>query len=187
MKNRSKVILLVFAWLVLVACCSTISRPVPLSYDVNNVKTVKTPKGVVIALNGNQVDNNWFKRVDTIIERTARCVNEVYPRKSMPKMSCWKLYIPPDWRWSCNTDSEGNKYQLFGIAPQEACKQKGFEEDPDCPCGLRVAVTHENWIVVPPDLRLLNAGVVELMTGWLPYYIWQDKKLAKCLKEVESW
>uniref|UniRef100_A0A7C3WP24 Uncharacterized protein n=1 Tax=Dictyoglomus turgidum TaxID=513050 RepID=A0A7C3WP24_9BACT len=171
--------------LFLVSCCPIVARSVPLSYDTDHVKTVKTPKGVTVALNGNQVDDNWFNIVDSVIEETAKCVHEVYPRKTIPKMSCWKIYVPEDWRLSCKTDAEGNKYQLFGIVPHEACALKGFEEDPNCPCGLRVAVTNKNWIVVPPDLRLLRAGVVELMTGWLPYYIWQDRNLAKCLSEIK--
>lgn len=161
-------------------CCPAICRPNIVNYDTDNVKVVYSPHGVKVVTNGNYVDDRWFAELERIIMETSKCVAKAEPKYSSPKLSCWHIYLVPDWRWSCNVDSQGKRYQLFGYAPQEACEQKGFKEDINCPCGWRIAVINKRWIAVPPDLRMLSAGVIELQTGWPQHLIWQNKKLAGC-------
>jgi len=159
--------------------CPRISRPNYTNYEINKRDAVRTPMGSYVILNGNIVGEDFLDTVDEKITKTVECLDDNFPKYRAGNVGreCFVIYIPNDWRYACQ-DSE---QQIFGKISQEACAMKGFEENPDCPCGLRVAVQSGKYIVTTPNLFLFRSGVAEFLTGWSSNYQWENKKMIECI------
>lgn len=168
----------IFSWVIWGCGCPKISRPNLVNYDVKKSECQWTPRGSCVILNGNVVDDSFYDIVDAKITMTVECLDKYFPKYKAGKQEkkCFVIYLPPDWRWSC----EEPQQQIFGELRSEACVLKGFKPREGCVCGSRVAIMNGNIIVVPPSLDFLRMGVVEYCTGWSQDLLWVNEEMVKC-------
>ncbi len=126
-----------------------------------------------------------------IVDETVACVARVarpyapdaycHAQVEPPCRECMQMLVSEQWSWSC----DGREQLLHVDAPQESCRQKGFEEDPHCPCRFRGGTMrhdNHNMIVVTPNLTMLRYEVVRYWAGcWNPIY---DARLNRCAEEA---
>jgi len=163
---KSLIALLIF----LCGCCPKICRPNVTNYPIEEQLSegVRTPKGALVVWHGHSVSKDMLAKVDADIDFVENCVAKHYRVYRRPKRSCYVIYIAPDSRPACADPDQ----QVFGRAPDSACKEKGLEPTEDCPCGWRVVIQDGKYIVTTPNLYMLRAGLTELLTGTSAYYIW---------------
>lgn len=125
--------------------------------------------------------------LDQIADETRICVESV-PRPYAPDARCLDQLEPPSrgciqilatdlWSWSC----DGREQLLEIEAPASGCREKGFEDNPSCPCRYRGGtVLHDgkNLIVVTPNRRMLQYELVRYWSGC--WNAWYDERLAAC-------
>jgi len=157
------------------------------SYNADHSGCSFTPMGACVITNNNVVSDSYYLIIDDKITATESCLKSWYAERDdalhrvynwkAPARSCYTVLLPDDWRVAC----EDPEQQVYGHAPQEACDAKGFEADLNCPCGWRTSLQSGNVIVTTPNLYMFRQSVVELLTGYAPYYAWQDKSLIPCM------
>lgn len=156
--------------------CPVSYHPNAVNYPVQNslASAVKTPMGIKCILNGNTVD---LAAVDQKFQEAFDCLKENWhlPKHISFGPSCVTIFFPDDWRTSCD-----GTQQIFGLAPQEACNDKGFSLDPNCPCGWRVTIIDGKIIATTPNLYMLKAGIVQYYSGYSAADAWNTPDLAKC-------
>ena len=97
---------------------------------------------------------------------------------------CVFVLITDDWQFSCD-----KKEQLltFIDAPQDGCMQKGFEDDPDCPCKWRGGAQIFNdhvLIVATPNFRMLRYELTRYEAGC--WNAWAEPRLVKCFAGIDD-
>lgn len=152
-----------------------------MGYSIELKECLYTPLGVCVIPTIHSVDAHFLESVDAKILEAEECLEQAYPRymRSEKKKPCYTVYLPPDVRKSCRDEEQ----ELFSEAPWEGCAAKGLEPIEGCKCGWRVLVITKSWgnvIITTPNLRMLKAGVIEQLSGWHPYQIWEDVKMAGC-------
>lgn len=91
--------------------------------------------------------------------KEADCVGAVVPEVR----SCLQIQTAPDWQLSACTGE-----QVFPCAVgNQRCFEKEQIPTEQCPCSCRAIVQDNQTIIVTPNLRLLPANLVTLMTGCL--------------------
>ena len=164
-------------------CANTV---VPEFYDYKFKPNMTTEAGYKVDTSGQKID---ISTIDTRVEATLSCLDNVdfgkiegaycYQTIKYPAVcieDCLKIKITKAWDWSCD-----GKYQLLRkSAPIEGCLQKGFEEDPDCPCRWRAGIQNPGIVVVPPDMALFEGTIVQWITGCINP--WGDVQLKECTK-----
>jgi hypothetical protein len=163
-------------------------------YNVHNYEigqTTYTWNTIEVDTTGQEVDLSLVDQMVTAVEdcladigtlsyeegRAAWCLRSTENRFIIPreiKRECLLIKIPDNWVMSC----DGKEQLLRNKAPFEGCRQKGFGEDPNCPCRWRAAIQDTWIIVVTPNLRLLGDPLVKLVTDC--DYPWGSEKLARC-------
>jgi len=165
--------------------CPKVSGGSYTNYPIELNKAIKTKSGVTLISNGHQVSEQMLQQIDNDISATENCLISYFKndvgvlhRKNYkpPKRSCYTVVFPTDIRQSCAFPDQ----QVFGNAPEVSCGMKGQKRDKNCQCGFRVAIQDGKYIVVSPDLYLFRIGVLQYLTGYHSYYIWNDKNLTKC-------
>jgi len=178
-RRKIQIIYITAALIFLGGCgCPQISRPNVTHYPVDGTVIV-TPDGALVYPSGNIVDQPTADAIDDKIDAVQACLDKNFPRYHAGKApkKCFRIVIAPDWRAAC----KGEGQQVFGKAPQSACTAKGFEEDPECPCGWRSAVQDGKYIVTTPNLYMLGQGLCEYLSGWPASELWGDEKMIECM------
>lgn len=160
----------------------------PEFYDYKFKPTYTTEAGYKVDTSGQDID---ISTIDARVAATVECMNNVdfdrvegaycYETVKYPAIcikDCLKVKITKKWDWSYD-----GKYQLLRKdAPIEGCIQKGFEEDPDCPCRWRAGIQDPGIVVVPPDMALFEGTLVQWAAGCINP--WGDKQLRECTRNI---
>lgn len=145
----------------------------------------ETPAGIAYDSTGHALD---AAEVDRRVDAVEACLTKLYPDGVLPesvrqagsclwaklrfgttvKRQCLTVKIAPDWHWSCD-----GKQQVFSCnAPEAGCLAKGRVPTPECPCCWRGLVQDETTLVTTPDLHLLTADLIRVVTScnniWVP-------------------
>lgn len=163
--------------------CPRIGRPNVTDYPTSKKEALRTAMGAYIVPNGNYVSGDMLKEVDYDIDEVLACIKRNYPKYYRDiDYSCFVIVLADDWRVACEDPNQ----QVFGEVPHEACELKGFEEKEGCKCGMRVVIQSGKYVVTTPNLYMLPAGIVEIVTGWQSVDIYEDNKMAECAAPLKT-
>jgi len=156
-------------------------------FDYKISDTVETDLGIVVDYGKNDVS---LKEIDDLTIEVQDCLSQTIPdgiienyENSYCKsgnvdisidFSCLTVKVPNRWDWSC----DGKEQVLLEGAPQEGCRQKGFEYDPNCPCRWRGGIQDSKIIIITPNLRMYKTMLIMFITGCDD--IWENEKLSSC-------
>lgn len=181
---------LILGTLLLVSCQSGTYDTCYLNYGFRNYTNYKiqvtgsTELGILVDDPLNQLD---LQKIDSIIQEVVQCTkdatfnrtpeelaaNECFTDKTdISVKSCLTIKTAPDWHISSCTGE-----QVFSCnVGNTRCQEKG-QNNPGCICSCRAAIQDSDVIVTTPNLKLLPAYLVTVLTGCLSPW---SGRLAEC-------
>jgi len=162
-------------------------------YDVSPNDT--TPEGISVDLSGQDVS---LELIDRLTDEVESCLKEKFgdpPVLSPEAMqegqcfrntftlpinrSCLTIKIPDDWQYSCDGTQQVLPIKSTDYRPPDsACRVKGLEPTPECPCRWRAGIQDSCIVVSTPSLYLYKDPLIRLVTGC--NNPWVNNDLAHC-------